>query len=271
MTDANSHPAELIRLPALDDNYIWLLRNPVSQQLAVIDPGEAAPVLRWLDEHHVLPTEVVNTHHHGDHIGGNAELMDKYGIELTAPASEAARIDNMTKRVTGGDTITIAGYTTYVMETPGHTTGHVVFYLPDCFGDHGLLIAGDTLFSLGCGRVFEGSMQDMWSSLAKLRELPDTTLVCCGHEYTASNARYVNHLNWNPSALSSHLAAIAAASEKGEPTIPFPLGREKATNPFLNADDPALATALAASISGDSNDPVAVFTALRQGKDTFKG
>jgi hydroxyacylglutathione hydrolase len=269
MTDANSHPAELIRLPALDDNYIWLLRNPDTNAIAVIDPGEAAPVQKWLDENDARLTEVVNTHHHGDHINGNAALMDQFGIALTGPASETARIANMSHMVRDGDTVTIAGYTAHVMKTPGHTTGHVVFYLPDCFGDHGLLLAGDTLFSMGCGRVFEGSMKDMWTSLARLRDLPDNTLVCCGHEYTASNARYVAHLNWNPPALASHLAEITAATGKAVPTVPFQLGREKETNPFLNADDPALADALAASITGDPADPVAVFTALRQGKDSF--
>lgn len=271
MTDNNSHPAELIRIPALNDNYIWLLRNPSSQALAVIDPGDAKPVLKWLDENDAILTEVINTHHHGDHIDGNTSLMKHYNIGLTAPASETTRIADISIMVKEGDNITIAGYEAYVMETPGHTTGHVVYYLPNCFGDHGLLIAGDTLFSMGCGRVFEGSMNDMWSSLSKLRDLPDNTLVCCGHEYTASNARYVAQLGWNPSGLASQLETIETKTNNNEPTVPFSLGVEKVTNPFLNADDPLLAKALAANISGQAINPTEVFTVLRQGKDGFKG
>ena len=257
-------PKQLIRISALDDNYIWLLHNPSSQSLAVIDPGDPAPVLAWLEAHNLIPTEIINTHHHGDHINGNAALMERFGIPLTAPASESARINNITHAVKAGDRISIADYTAEVIATPGHTSGHVAFYLPDCLGTHGIAFVGDTLFALGCGRVFEGSMAEMWESLKTLRALPDDTLIACGHEYTASNARYVRHLNWNPPALAIRLAEIDTLTQKGEATLPVRLGDEKATNPFLNADDTDLARAL-----NCIGTPVEVFTQLRQGKDQF--
>jgi hydroxyacylglutathione hydrolase len=267
MASASSSSAQLTRISALDDNYIWLLSNPSSHELAIIDPGEAGPVLAWLDEHGMTPTEIINTHHHGDHINGNAELAERYGIPLTGPASETARINGMKKMVAGSDHLTIAGYSAQVIDTPGHTTGHVAFYLPDCFGDHGVAFVGDTLFSMGCGRVFEGSMAEMWSSLAALRQLPDDTIICCGHEYTASNARYVAQLGWQTPSLETKLAEIKTLTDQGKPTVPVRLGDEKAANPFLCADDPALAKALGC----DSADAVEVFTALRSGKDNFRG
>ena len=255
-------PKQLIRISALDDNYIWLLHNPSSQSLAVIDPGDPEPVFAWLDAHNRTPTEIINTHHHGDHINGNAALMARFNIPLTAPASESSRINNITHAVKAGDRITIADYTAEVIATPGHTSGHVAFYLPDCLGTHGIAFVGDTLFALGCGRVFEGSMQEMWESLKTLRALPDDTLIACGHEYTENNARYVRYLGWNPPALATRLADIDA--QKGEATLPVRLGDEKATNPFLNADDADLARAL-----NCTGTPIEVFTALRQGKDQF--
>ena len=253
-------PKQLIRLSALDDNYIWLLHNPSSQSLAVIDPGAAEPVMAWLETQNRTPTEIINTHHHADHINGNEALMARFGIPLIAPASESARIAHITHGVKAGDRISIADYTAEVIATPGHTSGHVAFYLPDC----GIAFVGDTLFALGCGRVFEGSMEEMWESLKALRALPDDVLIACGHEYTASNARYVKHLNWKPPQLAARLAEIDTLTQKGEATLPVRLGDEKATNPFLNADDVDLASAL-----NCTGTPVEVFTALRQGKDQF--
>jgi len=267
MANASSSLAQLTRIAALDDNYIWLLANPSSHELAIIDPGEAEPVIAWLDEQGLTPTEIVNTHHHGDHINGNKTLAERYGIPLTGPVAEEARIHGMTRMVAGGDQLAIAGYSAQVIETPGHTTGHVTFYLPDCFGDHGVAFVGDTLFSMGCGRVFEGSMTEMWTSLAALRQLPDTTIICCGHEYTASNARYVAQLGWQAPSLDAKLAEIKTLTDQGKATVPVRLGDEKAVNPFLCADDPMLAKALGC----DGADAIEVFTALRTGKDNFRG
>ena len=259
--------AELIRVPALDDNYIWMLHDPSSNALAVIDPGDATAVIDALEARSLTPTEIVNTHHHADHTAGNAELMERYSIPLTAPASETARIENITHAVAEGDTITIAGYTAHVFATPGHTNGHVIFHLPDCFGDHGLGLLGDTLFALGCGRVFEGSMAEMWSSMLKIKALPDSTVLACGHEYSAANARYVESLGWGRDGLDGRIAGINAMRAADKPTLPTRMADERQTNPFLNCD----AADLAAVFGLDAGDPVAVFTALRQGKDNFKG
>ncbi|XDZ65742.1 hydroxyacylglutathione hydrolase [Alphaproteobacteria bacterium LSUCC0684] len=257
--------AECIRVPALNDNYIWMLHNPSSHELAIIDPGEAEPVLKELERRGLTPTEIVNTHHHGDHIGGNSALLERFDIPLTAPASEAARIADITRPVRGGDEVMIAGYRAEVIETPGHTTGHVAFYFDDCFGDHGIAFVGDTLFSLGCGRVFEGSMEEMWNSLAALRALPDKTLIACGHEYSASNARYVESLDWPSAEAEARCAEIHALRAADTPTLPVMLGTEKKANPFLNCDTESLA----AVFGLDARDPVEVFTALRKGKDNF--
>ena len=258
--------AELIRLEALSDNYIWLLRNPSSDALAVIDPGEAEAVIRLLDERGLTPTEIINTHHHGDHIGGNAELRERWNLPLTAPASEAHRIEGITQQVKHGDKITIAGYEAEVIATPGHTSGHVAFYVANCFEDGGgVAFVGDTLFSLGCGRVFEGSMEEMWGSLLALRALSDNTLVACGHEYSENNARYVESLGWNNPDADKRCKEIYALRAKGEPTLPTLLGVEKRANPFLNCDT----NHLAAHLGYGPDEAVAVFTQLRQGKDAF--
>ncbi|MCE2516659.1 MAG: hydroxyacylglutathione hydrolase [Alphaproteobacteria bacterium] len=257
--------AEWIRIPALSDNYIWMLHNPSSKELAIVDPGDASAVIETLDARGLTPTVIVNTHHHFDHTDGNAELMEKYTLPLIAPAAETARIAGITTTVDDGDRITIAGYDAEVITTPGHTTGHVAFYLPDCFGASGVVFVGDNLFSLGCGRVFEGTMDDMWSSLEKLRALPDDTLVCGGHEYSAANALYVESLDWARPEAAARIAEIRALRAADKPTLPVRLGDEKRANPFLNGDAEDLAAAL--GMAGQS--ATAVFTALREGKDRF--
>lgn len=263
---SRNNPANCIRIPALSDNYVWVLHNPETNEVAVVDPGEAEAVISALNHHGLVPTEVVNTHHHFDHTDGNQALCDQFDIPLTAPASELSRIDKITHPVRHGDRIKIAGYDADVIETPGHTTGHVAFYCPDAGGDDGIVFAGDTLFSLGCGRVFEGTMQEMWSSLKALRDLPDNTLVCGGHEYSAANADYVASLNWSRPEAQDRIDEIRALRKDGMPTLPVMLAIEKAANPFLNCDKEDLITALGLDLDTDETD---VFTALREGKDQF--
>lgn len=261
--------ATLIRIPALEDNYIWMLHNPSSGELAVIDPGDPEAVFAELDKRGLSLTEVVNTHHHWDHTDGNAAMMEKFDIPLKAPRieDEEEPIENITTVVKDGDEITIAGYKAHVIATPGHTMSHVAFYLPDCFGDHGVTFVGDNLFSLGCGRVFEGTMEEMWASLQAIRALPEDTIICGGHEYSAANAVYVESLNWPRAAAADRIEEIRALRAKDEPTLPVRLGDEIAANPFLNCDADDLAQAM--GMTGQNSN--AVFTALREGKDNFAG
>ena len=261
--------ATLIRIPALEDNYIWMLHNPSSGELAVIDPGDTEAVFAELDKRGLSLTEVVNTHHHWDHTDGNAAMMEKFDIPLKAPRieDEEEPIENITTVVKDGDEITIAGYKARVIATPGHTMSHVALYLPDCFGDHGVAFVGDNLFSLGCGRVFEGTMEEMWASLQAIRALPEDTIICGGHEYSAANAVYVESLNWPRAAAADRIKEIRALRAKDEPTLPVRLGDEIAANPFLNCDADDLAQAM--GMTGQNSN--AVFTALREGKDNFAG
>ena len=254
-------------IKAFNDNYIWIIHNPSSGAVAVVDPGDAEAVRAALDARGLRLTEVINTHHHWDHTDGNAEMMAYYDAPLTAPFldDEEEPIQNITHIVGHGDEIMIAGYKAEVIATPGHTMSHVAFYLPDCFGDHGAAFVGDNLFSLGCGRVFEGSMEEMWSSLLAIRALPDDTVICGGHEYSASNANYVESLNWGREDAAKRIRDIRDLRARDEPTLPVLLGDEKKANPFLNCDAADLAEAMGMPEASGA----AVFTALREGKDNF--
>lgn len=252
---------DIVLVPALSDNYVYLLHDAASGATAVVDPGEAAPVEAALAERGWTLTHILNTHHHADHIDGNEALKAKYGATLVGPKAEAARIPDMDVTVAEGDTYDFAGHTAQVYETPGHTTGHISFY----FADSDALFPGDTLFSLGCGRMFEGTPAQFWDSLRKLRDLPDSTYIYCGHEYTASNAKFALSIDGDNDALKARATEIEELRAEGRPTIPSLLGQEKAINPFLRADDPAIA----AAVGKAGADPVEVFAAVRKGKDNF--
>lgn len=252
---------DIVLVPALSDNYVYLLHDAASGATAVVDPGEAAPVEAALAERGWTLTHILNTHHHADHIDGNEALKAKYGATLVGPKAEADRIPDMDVTVAEGDTYDFAGHTAQVYETPGHTTGHISFY----FADSDALFPGDTLFSLGCGRMFEGTPAQFWDSLRKLRALPDSTYIYCGHEYTASNAKFALSIDGDNDALKARATEIEELRAEGRPTIPSLLGQEKAINPFLRADDPKIAAAVGKS----GADPVEVFAAVRKGKDTF--
>lgn len=252
---------DIVLVPALSDNYVYLLHDAASGATAVVDPGEVAPVEAALAEHGWKLTHILNTHHHADHIDGNETLKAKYGATLVGPKSEESRIDGMDVTVSEGDTYDFAGHTAQVFETPGHTTGHIAFY----FADSDALFCGDTLFSLGCGRMFEGTPAQFWDSLSKLRALPDSTRIYCGHEYTTANAKFALSVDGDNAALKARAAEIDELRAAGKPTVPSLLGQEKAINPFLRADDPAIA----AAVGKAGADPVEVFAAVRKGKDNF--
>ena len=252
---------EILIINALSDNYIYLLRNEHKNITSVIDPGEAEPVINILNNKRWHLDEIINTHHHHDHIGGNRQLLDIYKSKLIAPSYENNRISNIDILVSDNETINITGTPTKVFHTPGHTLGHVCFYMPK----EKCLFSGDTLFYLGCGRVFEGTMNQMWSSLVKLKSLPEDTSVYCGHEYTLSNMKFANYIDANNALLDRISLEIKNKIEKGLPTVPFNLGVEKKINPFLRADDKKFMK----SVGLSSNKASESFGEIRLKKDSF--
>ena len=252
---------EIFIINALSDNYIYLLRNQHKNITSVIDPGEAEPVIKFLKNKSWHLDEVINTHHHYDHIGGNKELLYTYKSKLIAPSYESDRISNIDILVSDNETVNITGISTKVFHTPGHTLGHVCFYMPE----EKCLFSGDTLFYLGCGRVFEGTMDQMWLSLVKLRSLPDDTTVYCGHEYTLSNMKFAKYIDSENRLLEEVSLEIKNKRKKLLPTVPFNLGVEKKINPFLRADDGGFIKS--AGISGNSVSET--FREIRLRKDNY--
>ena len=248
-------------LPAFEDNYIWLLRDDDGRAL-IVDPGDAAPVLAALDTT-PAPHAILLTHHHGDHIGGVAALLQRWP-DLPVIAPHDARIALATRRVGDGDVLEAGPWRFQVIEIPGHTRSHIAF-----FGE-GLLFCGDTLFSLGCGRLFEGTPAQMQASLHTLASLPGDTLVCCGHEYTLANAAFALNVDPGNAALRDRAAQARALREAGRPTLPATLVSERACNPFLRSNEPAIRTALAAHLGRMPADAVDAFAELRHWKDGFR-
>ena len=219
------------------------------------------PVLAEADRLGWKITHVINTHHHGDHTGGNLEIKKRTGCKIVGPGPDRDRIPGIDLELNDGDTFQLGGANGQVFFVPGHTRGHIAYW----FADSDALFCGDTLFSIGCGRVFEGTMSQMWSSLSRLRALPSETRVYCAHEYTQSNIRFAVSVDPNNLALRTREADVKIKRERGEPTVPSRLCEELAANPFLRADQPDLKDTL-----GMANaDPVAVFAEIRQRKDTF--
>lgn len=253
---------EIVRIPCLSDNYVWLVREPRSGAVAVVDPADPGPVRAALDARGWRLTHVLNTHHHADHVGGNLALRQATGCTIVGPRADRDRIPGIEVEVGDGDRYALGEEIAEVFDVPGHTRGHIAYF----FAASRALFCGDTLFALGCGRMFEGTPPQMWRSLARLRALPDDTLVHCAHEYTQSNARFALHVDPANADLRARSAEIDAQRARGEATVPSLLGVEKRTNPFLRADDPGLARAHGL----DAGDPAAVFGFLRRSKDQFR-
>jgi hydroxyacylglutathione hydrolase len=257
---AMSAQVRLIR--CLQDNFGVLVHDPKSGATASIDAPEAAPIEAALASTGWKLTDILVTHHHADHTGGIAALKAKHPCKVTAPRAEAARIPAVDVQVGEGDTISVGTLSAKVIATPGHTLGQVNYFFP---ADK-LLFAGDTLFSIGCGRVIEGTPAVMWESLVKLRALPDDTRLYCGHEYTAANIRFAKTIEPNNSALAAREKEVNRQLAGGESTVPSSMGDEKRANVFLRADDPVVAAAL--GMSGKS--ATEVFTEVRARKNNFK-
>ncbi len=256
---------EIHRLAVLSDNYIFLLHDPQQNVAAVVDPAVATPVLQKLQQLGATLTAIFNTHHHGDHVGGNMTLLEQFPDAIVyGGAEDRGRIPGQQVFLQEGDRVSFAGETGEVFFVPGHTRAHIAYYFPPATDEEtGNLFCGDTLFAGGCGRLFEGTPAQMVSSLSKLRALPDATQVWCAHEYTLNNLKFALTVDRHNAELADRYAHVQTARNRSEATIPSVLGVEKRTNPFLRWDDPAIRSAMG------SPDPLQTFRKLRGLKDQF--
>lgn len=243
------------------DNFGVLIHEPESGLTAAIDTPDAAPIRAALTEKRWRLTHIFTTHHHGDHTAGHEELKAQTGCHIVGPAKEAGSIPGIDQKVSEGDEFSFGRQSVRVLETPGHTLGHITYYLPEA----GVAFVGDTLFSLGCGRLLEGTPEMMWTSLQKLKALPSGTLIYCGHEYTQSNARFALSIEPENEALQNRAAEVDALRARGELTLPVTLSAEIAQNPFLRPDSPQIQARL-----GLVGQPLAtIFAEIRRRKDRF--
>jgi hydroxyacylglutathione hydrolase len=222
---------EIVRIPALSDNYIWLVHEPDSGETMVVDPAEAAPVIAAAEARGWRITQIWNTHWHGDHTGGNAALKAATGCAVTGPAAEAARIPTIDRLVREGDRVRLGAVEAAVLEVPAHTAGHIAYHLPS----EGVAFVGDTLFAMGCGRLFEGTAEQMHANLQRLATLPPETKVYCAHEYTLSNGRFAMVAEPDNEAIRERMVRVEAARAVDEATVPTTIALERATNPFMRA------------------------------------
>ena len=253
---------EIITLPVLTDNYIYLIHDPVSQETAAIDPALARPVMGVLQEKGWQLNYIWNTHHHSDHIGGNLELKQLTNCKILAAQADWDRIPGIDQGVVEGDVVSIGQHKANVIATPGHTRAHIVYH----FSEDKLLFCGDTLFAMGCGRLFEGTAEQLWHSLQKLKSLPKATKVYCTHEYTEANGRFALTLDPNNQVLQLKMAEVQQLRSTKQPTVPSTIEEELATNPFFREDSPMIRQAIGFDAT---TNPIAVFTQIRHLKDHF--
>jgi len=226
---------EVVRIPVLNDNYVWLLHDDASKETVVVDPAVAGPVLEAAQQRGWTISQIWNTHWHGDHVGGNAAIKAATGCTITGPAAEAEKIGTLDRMVREGDSVRIGAHRAAVLAVPAHTAGHVAYHL----ADNHMIFVGDTLFAMGCGRLFEGTAAQMFANMQRLAELPDDTIVYCAHEYTQSNGRFALTVEPDNAALHTRMAQVDAARLRGEATVPTSIGQERATNIFMRARDVA--------------------------------
>ena len=251
--------AEIRTFTCLNDNFGYLIHDVETKATASIDAPEAGPIMKTLEKEGWQLTDILITHHHPDHVGGVAELKQRYNCRVVAPHDKRAKIADVDLRVVNADIVKIGNLLARVLETPGHTLDHVAYV----FDTEKIVFTGDTLFSIGCGRVFEGTYPMMWDSLLKLRALPDDFRLYCGHEYTASNINFALAIEPDNEALQARAAEVAKLRAENQPTIPALLGDEKAANVFLRADHPSVA----ASLHMKGAEGAAIFSELRERKN----
>ena len=255
----------LIPVPAFQDNYLWVLHD--GQQALVVDPGDAQPVLAFLQRTGLRLAAILVTHHHADHVGGVAQLREATGAKVSGPAAED--IPGPFDPHAEGDVVEALGLRWSVIDVPGHTAGHIAYFCADVDG-RPLLFCGDTLFSGGCGRLFEGTPAQMLASLDKLSALPADTRVCCAHEYTLSNLKFARAVEPGNQDLLRYQQACQALRARNEPTLPSSIGEEKRINPFLRTREASVREAARAFDGTDPRDDIAVFAAIRQWKNDFR-
>lgn len=222
---------EIVRIPVLSDNYVWLVHDADSSETLVVDPAVAAPVLEAANARGWKISQIWNTHWHPDHVGGNAEIKAATGCKITGPAGEAERIPTLDVHVRGGDVVRLGGVEAVVIDVPAHTAGHIAYH----FATEQAAFVGDTLFAMGCGRLFEGTAAQMYDNMRKLEALGDNTAIYCAHEYTLSNARFAVTAEPDNADLAARVAEVTDMRKRGEATVPTTIALERATNPFMRA------------------------------------
>ncbi len=255
-------PIDIRQFPCLSDNYGYLVRDRETGVVATIDTPDADAINAALAHEGWRLTHILNTHWHPDHAGGNLALKERWRCRIIGPRAEAAKIPGIDEPVGEGDIVSLGASRAVVHDTPGHTAGHIVFH----FNSDGAAFVGDTIFALGCGRLFEGTPAEMWASLLKIAQMPPSTRLYCAHEYTQSNARFAVTVDAHNDALRARVKEIDEKRARGEPTVPSTVAEELATNPFLRAAHDALRRA----VDLPNGDAVAVFAEIRRRKDVFR-